>query len=405
MGAALLYECFAGISGDMHLGALVDVGVPAEHLRAELNRLEVADEFELVLERAAKRGVTGTRATVRLAPEAERPARGIAAIKALIDRAGYAPAVRDRAFSIFEAIAQAEAKIHGLPVARVHFHEVGATDSIVDIVGAAIGLHHLGVETAWCGPVEVGQGTVRCAHGEFPVPAPATAELLTGAPCHRGGVDGEATTPTGAAILQSVVESFAPPPTFTADVVGYGIGARDVALPNALRLSLGTVKAATASALDAQTNVEVECNIDDMPAEAFAPLMDALFAKGAKDVFLTPIVMKKSRPGTKVTVLVADAERDAVLAELFRASTTIGARLRDVTKHMLPRKATTVATALGDVRVKIATLPNGATRWKSEHDDIVAIATRTGRDYLATKEEVDRAIAAALQGDAGEPGG
>ena len=402
MGAALLYECFAGISGDMHLGALVDIGVPAERLRAELNRLEVADEFELVLDRAEKRGVSGTRATVRLAPEAQRPTRDLASIKALIDRAGYASAVRDRAFAIFDRIARAEAKVHGLPVARVHFHEVGATDSIVDIVGAAIGLHHLGVEAAYCGLVEVGRGTVRCAHGVFPVPAPATAEILTGAPCHHGGVEGEATTPTGAAIIKTVVDSFDPPPAFTARVVGYGIGARDVALPNALRLSLGTVETAPprASALDLQSNIEVECNIDDMPAEAFAPLMDALFAKGAKDVFLTPIVMKKSRPGTKVTVLVAGAERDAVLAELFRASTTIGVRLADVTKHMLPRTETTVATDLGDVRVKSVTLPTGGTRWKSEHDDVVAIAARTGADYLATKKKVDRAIAEALKTDA-----
>lgn len=402
MAKALLYECFAGISGDMHLGALIDVGVPADHLRRELGRLEMADEFELVVQSAAKHSVSGTQASVRLAEDASRPARGLRAIKGIIDRAGYAPAVRDRAFAMFELIAKAEAKIHGLPIERVHFHEVGATDSIADIVGAAIGLQHLGVEAAYCGALEVGKGTVRCAHGVFPVPAPATAEILKGAPCHYGGVEGEATTPTGAAILQCVVDAFEPPAAFTASAVGYGVGQRDCELPNVLRLSLGNVRserpagAADANALETETNVEVECNIDDMPAEAFGPLMDALFGKGAKDVFLTPIVMKKARPGTKVSVLVGRENLDAVLAELFHASTTIGVRLREVAKRMLPRTETTVATALGEVRVKVVTLPSGATRWKSEHDDIAAIATRTGGDYLTTKAQVDRDIARLL---------
>ena len=402
MRTALLYECFAGISGDMHLGALIDIGVPADHLRRELGRLELADEFELVVERAVKRGVSGTRATVRLAPEAKRPARGLSAIRHIVESAGYVPAVRDRALAMFDAIAAAEAKVHGVPIERIHFHEVGATDSIADIVGAAIGLHHLGVQAAYCGAVEVGKGTVRCAHGVFPVPAPATAEILQGVPCHHGGVAGEATTPTGAAILRCAVDAFGPPPAFTARAVGYGVGQRDFAkVPNVLRLSVGTV-ATSAPSLDAslreETNVEVECNIDDMAAEAFGPLMDALFAKGARDVFLTPIVMKKARPGTKVSVLVGRSEIDAVLTELFQASTTIGVRLREVTKRMLPREEKTVATTLGDVRVKVVSLPAGGRRWKSEHDDIAAIAARTGGDYLATKAKVDREIAEHLGG-------
>ena len=384
----------------MHLGALIDIGVPADLLRRELGRLELAGEFELAVERAEKSGISGTRATVKLAPDAARPARGLGTIKALIERAGYAPGIRERAFAMFEALGAAEAKIHALPIDRVHFHEVGATDSIADIVGAAIGLHHLQVEAAYCGVIEVGQGTVRCAHGVFPVPAPATAELLKGAPCRRG-VQGEATTPTGAAILKCVVDNFEPPPVFTADAVGYGIGQRDFTVPNVLRLSIGSAvgpDAPAPSVFAVETNVEVECNIDDMPAEAFGPLVDALFAKGAKDVFLTPIVMKKARPGTKVSVLVDEGRLDAVLTELFTASTTIGVRLREVTKRMLPRREQTVATEFGDVRVKVVTLPSGATRWKSEHDDIAAIATRTGQDYLTTKAEVDGAVARRLAG-------
>lgn len=395
---ALFYECFAGISGDMHLGALIDVGVPAEHLARELARLELATEFDLVVEPGKKMGVTGTRATVRLAEGIDKPHRHLSTIQGILERAGYSPRVEALAVSMFTTIAQAEAKIHGTSVEAIHFHEVGATDSIVDIAGAAIGLDYLDVDRAYCTPVEVGGGMVRCAHGMMPVPAPATAEILKDAPCRYGGVDGEATTPTGAAILKCVVDRFEAPHRFTARAIGYGIGQKDFAVPNALRLTLGECAAqGPAFATETETNFEVECNIDDMSPEAFGPLTEALFAKGAKDVFLTPIVMKKSRPGTKVSLLTDESRLEAVLAELFTASTTIGARLREVTKRMLPRHQRTIATSLGDVRVKVVTLPNGSTRWKPEHDDIAAIATRTGEDYLTTTSivarEIDRELA------------
>lgn len=391
--SALLYECFAGIAGDMHLGALVDAGVPAEHLRAELAKLELAGEFELDIERGAKMGIVGTRASVRLAPEAARPSRDLAAVKGIVERAALAPTVRAGAVAMFETIGRAEAKVHGLGIDEVHFHEVGATDSIVDIVGAAIGLDYLQADEVYCSTVELGSGTTTCQHGVFPVPAPATAEILIGAPCRYGGVAGEATTPTGAAILKCAVDAFEPPPRFAPAKIGYGIGARDFAVPNVLRLTLGQIddeRPAAPSGMEGETNVEVECNIDDMPAEAFAPLMDGLFARGAKDVFLTPIVMKKSRPGTKVSVLVDERRLDAVLTQLFAGSTSIGARLRTVTKRMLPRRERTIATSLGEVRVKVASLPNGAERWKPEHDDVAALAERAGEDYWSAKATIER---------------
>ncbi len=401
---ALFYECFAGISGDMHLGALIDVGVPAEYLRQELGRLELAREFELVVEHGKKMGVTGTRATVRIAPDVVKPHRHLSTIKGILERAGYAPRIERLAVSMFTTIAEAEAKIHGTSVEAIHFHEVGATDSIVDIAGAAIGLDHLDVDTVYCTPVELGGGMVRCEHGLMPVPAPATAEILKDTPCRYGGVDGEATTPTGAAILRSVVDRFEAPRGFTAAAIGYGLGQKDFEVPNALRLTLGVLGENTSHPLgtDSEINLEVECNIDDMTPEAFGPLTEALFAKGAKDVFLTPIVMKKSRPATKITLLVDEAGLDAVLAELFSASTTIGARVREVTKRMLPREERTVATSLGDVRVKVVTLPDGTRRWKPEHDDIAAIAARTGDGYLITRaavsRELDRELASVAHG-------
>ena len=373
----------------MHLGALIDVGVPVAHLRTELGKLPLADEFELVVENnAAKMGIVGTKATVRLAEGVERPARHLSTIRGIVADAGYGADVRNRALAMFEAIAMAEAGIHGKSVAEIHFHEVGATDSIVDVVGAAIGLAYLDAEAVYCGPVEVGGGMVRCEHGLLPVPAPATAALLTGVPCNYGGVDGEATTPTGATILKCTVGAFAPPPAFKPETIGYGLGQKDFARPNVLRLTRGE----TFQQLQAEADIEVACNIDDMPAEAFAPLMEGLFAQGAKDVFLTPIVMKKSRPGTRVSILVGEQRLDAVLGELFTASTTIGARLHEVAKRMLPREERVVATKLGDVRVKLATLPNGETRWKSEHDDVAAVAAKSGGSYLAAKAAVDREI-------------
>ena len=396
MPRALFYECFAGISGDMHLGALVDIGVPAEHLQRQLAKLELAEEFELRLSRAGKMGITGTRADVRLAEDAKRPARNLAAIAGIIDRAGYSAPVHAAALAMFKAIAVAEAKIHGKSIDEVHFHEVGATDSIVDIVGAAIGIHYLNATAIYCSPLEVGSGMVRCQHGLFPVPAPATAEILKGVPCQYGGVDGEATTPTGAAILKHFVTAFEAPRDFTAKTVGYGVGHKDFARPNVLRLSLGEIAATQPTQLEAETNTLVECNIDDMPGEAFEPLMAALFAKGAKDVFLTPIAMKKARPATKVSVLVDGERLDAVIGELFAASTTIGVRLHEVAKRMLPRRERTVRTSLGDVAVKIVDLPNGSQRWKSAHDDVAAIAADRGADYLTVKAKVDQEIERAL---------
>lgn len=394
---ALFYECFAGIAGDMHLGALIDVGVPAEHLVRELDRLELAPEFELVVEPGKKMGITGTQVTVRLVEGIHKPHRHLSTIKGILERAGYPPRVEELAVSMFTSIAEAEAKIHGTTVEAIHFHEVGATDSIVDIAGAAIGIDYLDIDVAYSSAVEVGSGMVRCEHGLMPVPAPATAEILKNAPCRYGGVDGEATTPTGAAILASVVDGFEAPRDLTATVVGYGIGHKDFAVPNALRLTLGDVPDALAGvAFETETNIEVECNIDDMTPEAFGPLTESLFAKGAKDVFLTPIVMKKSRPATKLSLLVDEARLDAVLAELFANSTTIGARTRQVTKRMLPREERTLTTSLGDIRVKVVTLPDGSRRWKPEHNDIAAIAERQGSDYLTTRAMLSREIDAAI---------
>lgn len=396
---ALLYDCFSGIAGDMHIGAMVDLGVPEAHLRGELDRLSLAAEFELRIERAVKMGIAGVKATVVVDDAAPKPHRRLPHIAEIIQAARYDAGVVRRALGTFQALAEAEAQVHGIDVDAVHFHEVGATDAIVDVTAAAVCLEWLGVERVLSRPVEVGGGMVRCAHGLMPVPAPATAALLRGVPCRFGGVDAEATTPTGAAILKCAVDTFDEPCGFTPSRIGYGIGQKDFERPNVLRVMLGQVAAAPErSAYAVETNVEVECNVDDMSPEAFAPLIDALMEAGAKDVFITPGLMKKSRPGHRVSVLAPPAQLGTIAERLLRGATTLGLRHRDVEKWMLPRQTVEFPSSLGNVRVKVAELPDGGKRCKVEHDDVVRVAREAGRDYLAVKGTLEREAAAWMNG-------
>ena len=394
MATTLLYDCFSGISGDMHIGAMVDIGVPVDYLRGQLAKLSLASEFRLEVEPATKMGIKGTRATVVLRDDVPRPHRHLAQIVEIIERAGYGPSIERRAVAMFRALGEAESDVHGIDVEDVHFHEVGATDAIVDIVSAALGLEYLGIDSVLSRPVEVGGGTVMCEHGRMPVPAPATALLLRGVPCRYGGVDGEATTPTGATILKCAVNAFDEPGNFVAQRIGYGVGHKDFSLPNVLRVALGTDRDARASAYEVETNVEIDCNIDDMRPEAFQPLMDALFAVGAMDVVVTPALMKKSRPGHRVSVLAPPDRLEAIVERLTGDSTTIGVRFHEVKKWMLPRRTATAETTFGKVRVKIVDLPDGRKRWKSEHEDVLALARARGESYLTLKDAVDQEIAA-----------
>lgn len=383
----LVYDCFSGISGDMHIGAMLDIGVSAEYLHSELAKLDVSDEYELQITTATKMGIAGTKATVAM-QSTPNHARHLSDITAIINSSDYPGSIASRAIDMFQAIAVAEAKIHGTTVEAIHFHEVGATDSIVDIVAAAICLEHLQIEQIFCPVLELGGGMVQCAHGLMPVPAPATAELLRGVACRYGGVDQEATTPTGAAILKCNVDHFSQPVGFIADRIGYGIGQKDFTSPNVLRVMLGRIATAPLARYEFESNQLIECNIDDMTAEAFEPLLDALFASGAKDAYLTPVIMKKSRPGTQLSVLCADDDVDRLLEVLFMSSTTIGVRVQPVVKRMLARETRTLTTTLGEVRVKFATLPNGSQRWKIEHDDVRSIASAKKLDYLSVKNQL-----------------
>ncbi|MFL6872828.1 MAG: nickel pincer cofactor biosynthesis protein LarC [Candidatus Azotimanducaceae bacterium] len=387
MATALFYQPQCGIAGDMHMAALIDLGVPADYVDTELARLGLGSAFSLQLNNAQKMGISGI--NVRVMAEDQHHHRHHSTIQRMIRDAGFSSSIERRALDIFQLIANAEGKIHGIAPEDVHFHEVGAIDSIVDIVAAAVCIDYLQPDIILCNPVEVGSGFVDCAHGRFPVPAPATQELLVDAPCTYGAVNGECTTPTGAAILAASVDEYAPRNAFKPSKIGYGIGVKDFAIPNVLRVALGDYQAED----ELSQHMKLEANIDDMSPEAFEPLMNALFEAGAADVYLTPIVMKKSRSAQCLSVL-CETDKAKTLSDLIlNQSTTIGLRQSPFSKRVLPRNTRSIDTQFGTVRVKEVTQPNGRMRWKLEHQDVLDIAARNAdSDYQELRKVINKEV-------------
>ena len=388
----LFYDCFSGISGDMNLGAMVDLGVPEDYLIGELSKLNLDNEFELSFEKTLKMGISGVKAHVKLTDH-RHVHRHLADIRKILDESSLSEDVHARSMDMFRRIAEAEAKIHGKNIEEVHFHEVGATDSIVDIVGAAICHDFLKIDKIRCSPIQLGGGFVECAHGTFPVPAPATMEILKDIPCLYGAVDSETTTPTGAAILASVVDEFSTHHEMTVSKVAYGLGRKDFPFPNVLRVMRGEILEADEPHYLREDNLLMECNIDDMIAEDLENLVSQLLAKGAKDVFFTSIIMKKTRPAVKLSVLLHPHDKTSVLAALFAHSSTFGVRTTVVQKMMLPREIQSVETAVGTVRVKIAREADGTVRWKPEYDDIRTISERNQMSH----ENIRRLVARKME--------
>lgn len=347
MAQIIYFDCFSGISGDMALGALLDAGLPLEALRAELAKLDLSG-WSLAAERGTRAFLAGTRALVD-APE-QPTHRHLADVQAIIGRSALAPAVQERSLRVFARLAEAEGQVHGIPAEQVHFHEVGALDAIVDIVGVVAGLHMLGVEAVYASPLPLGHGWVRAAHGQLPLPAPATLALLAsvGAPTIPDDLPFELVTPTGAALLAALAE-FRRPPMRVARV-GYGLGKRDTPRPNALRVWLG--EADVQAQQDNNALVLLETNIDDQPAEQLAYAAEQLLALGALDAWLAPILMKKGRPATLLSALVPAALEDAAVALIMRETSTLGVRRRPTERHVAGREVVEVQTPLGPVRVK-----------------------------------------------------
>jgi uncharacterized protein (TIGR00299 family) protein len=413
----LYYDCFAGISGDMNLGAMLDLGIEADYLKNELSKLPV-NGYTLQVTRDIRKGISGTRVNVIIDEqrlliadhghghdhehghphtnlqahhqEKKPHHNSFAEIKQLILSSKLNDNIKDTSLAIFVKVAEAEAKIHNLPVGEVHFHEVGAVDSIVDIVGAAICLDKLGVDVVYCSTVELGGGSVRCSHGIYPVPAPATAEIVKHMPVRTGTVNYEATTPTGAAILAACVNEFTDKADFSILRTGYGIGARDGEIPNVLRVFL--CESIDSKKPEKESSFIVECNIDDMNPEFYDYITDSLFTAGAKDVYITPIIMKKSRPAVKLSVLcTADAEV-RINEVLFRETSTIGVRKYKVDKTVLDRVIETISTPLGDVRVKSAFYKGVCIKSKPEYDDCIKIAREKGIPVSQVYREVEQEL-------------
>jgi len=365
------FDCFSGISGDMTLGALVDAGVDPRALQAAIGGLGLP--AELTFETVRRGGFRATHARVIAPPEHAH--RHLHHIEAMIDKAGITPRQGDLAKRIFRRLGEAEAAAHGMDIQKIHFHEVGAVDSIVDIVGAAVGLDLLGVERIESSPVPPGRGSVRAAHGRMPLPAPGTAELLRGIPLAESTAEGEQTTPTGAAILATVAEAFGPLPAMTIAAIGLGAGTREVPdVANILRLFVGEL----APSFGADRVWVLETNLDDLPGEVVGYATAQLLAAGALDAYVTPIQMKKNRPGVMISALCEEAKVPELEAILFRETTTLGIRRYPVSRHKLRREAATVETPLGPIRGKLGWIEGRPPQFSPEYDDCARVATERG---------------------------
>ncbi len=378
-------DCFSGISGDMLLGAMVDAGLALADLRSDLAKLPLHG-YEISAEKVVKQGITGT--LVRVKTEPSHAHRGLHDIVDIVNAAKLTPEVSVPAIGTFERLAAAEARVHGTTIDEVHFHEVGAVDAIVDVVGAFCGLNRLGIEKVYASPLPLGGGWVDTQHGRLPVPAPATVELLHGVPTYGGPVEAELVTPTGAAVLTTICRDFGKMPPMAIHAVGWGAGSRDLAHPNLLRLLLGEPTKRPRE----QQLVLIETNIDNMNPELFGHVMDRLLEGGALDVFYTPIMMKKSRPATLVSVLSEPPLVDSLCDMLFRETTTLGMRLTEVGRRCLDREWKQVQTEYGPVRVKIGRLSDEILNIAPEYEDCARLAKEKGVPAKAVYEAARRAV-------------
>jgi len=388
----LYYDCFSGISGDMNLGALIDLGIDEKYLVGELSKLNLHG-YEIKVSRDSRKGIEGTKVDVilhehshvELESEHHHDHRNLEDIKGIIEHSELSSKIKTLSLKMFMKVAEAEAKVHGKTLYEVHFHEVGAVDSIVDIVGAAICLDYLNVDKIMSSSVELGGGFVKCAHGLIPVPAPATVEILKGIPVKLGAVPFETTTPTGAAILAANVSEFKDDNNFIVNKIGYGIGNRDTQIPNVLRVMLveQTDKPTNEIKLDRVPSDEcddeiieqiIECNMDDMNSELYEYVIERLFNEGALDVYLTPIIMKKGRPSVKISVLCGEDKVTTMKEILFRETTTFGVRSFRVYKTKLQRKFNKVNTSYGEVTVKEAYYKGDKIKSKLEYEECKKIA-------------------------------
>ena len=389
----LYFDCFSGAAGDMILGALIDAGLPLDELTKALGSLGV-DGWDISAEKVVKTGITATKFQVHdsSGQDSSHKHYHVTGIKKRIDQSALSESARTRAKALFDRLAAAEASIHSMPVEKVHLHEVGALDSIVDVVGCVFALEWFGAGRVVVSPLNVGSGTVTTAHGVYPVPAPATLRLLGDAPVYAGAVAAELLTPTGALVLTDYAESYGPMPSMRIERVGYGAGDRDFATtPNVLRVVIGE----SADRAPGMRVSVIECEIDDMNPQIFGTLMDQLYSAGALEVFYAAVQMKKNRPGTLMTIIARPADRERLVDVVFRETTTIGVRFTEMDRECLDRETVVVTTPLGPVRFKVARRDGRVLNAQPEFDDLVRLANDHSRPVkdvqaLAAKAWLER---------------
>ncbi len=382
------FDCFSGISGDMILGALVDAGVPVDALRSELAKLGLSG-YELSAERVKRSGIAATQARVILDIK-EQPARHLPDIRKIIGDSSLSLSLKEQSIAIFERLALAESTVHGTFPDRVHFHEVGAVDAVVDIVGSVIGLDMLGVTQIAGSPINLGSGTTTTAHGTLPVPAPATVELLKDVPSYGSSVPFELATPTGAAILSTLSASFGPMPLMRIKRTAHGAGGREIqGQPNVLRVMIGK----TETRYEEDSSIVIETNIDDMNPQVYDYLIEKLMQRGAQDVFLTPIIMKKGRPAILLSVLTEKTTMDAILDTIFRETTSIGVRVREVGRKKLSREIREVDTVYGKIRIKISRRGDEILTATPEYEDCRKIAEEKQVPLKRVMDEAGKSFA------------
>jgi pyridinium-3,5-bisthiocarboxylic acid mononucleotide nickel chelatase len=390
------FDCFSGISGDMTLGALIDAGCDVEHLRTGLRGLAVPG-WELTAEKVWKNGMAATYAKVKT--EDQQKHRSLSAILEILEKSQLAPLVRERAAAIFAKLGEAEARVHDVPLEKIHFHEVGAVDAIVDIVGASIGFDALGIEKFACSALNVGGGTAKMAHGILPVPAPATANLLQGKPTYSNGVQKELVSPTGAAIVATLCDLFGPQPPMSVTKIGYGAGTLDLeGQPNVVRIMIGEAAERPVPGFDEEIAV-IEANLDDMNPQIYGYFLEKALAAGALDVYTTPVQMKKNRPGTLLTILCNPQDTNALMSLIFAETTTFGARTYRAQRRTLPREFVSVATNYGDVRIKISRVNGRILHVAPEYDDCRKLAVEKDVPLQRVISEALRAYDAGVKTD------
>jgi len=420
MARVMYFDCFSGAAGDMMLAALLDAGLPVDELERALGSLGVGHELKIAKVMRAGLSATHFSVTEQGGTHHQHPHshdhahdhphthshgqghahshshghRSLHEIAHLIDHSSLSPAGKTRAVALFRRLAEAEAAIHNMSVDDVHLHEVGALDSIIDIVGAVFALEWFGVDDIVSSPLNVGSGTVQMAHGTFPVPAPATLRLLAGLPIYSSGIQAELVTPTGALLVSGYARSFGPMPSMSVSRIGYGAGTKSLdPVPNVLRVVIGERASASepVNAVGQQSVLKIECEIDDMNPQLYGPVSERLMAAGALDVFLTPVYMKKGRPGTLLTLLAPSDRRQGLCDLLFRETTTIGVRFEPVMRETLDRRWVDVTITGGTVRMKVGSRDDVVLNVVPEFDDCVRVAEATGQPVKVVQAEAMRA--------------